>query len=211
MLIFYVFCRKNGVIMIEFKNYFRDVNVVEMEQGLSTKVVEPDKSEVSKYGYSHYLGCFINNLHQLQKQNRELIGEKDGIKKSVLFCDYTLTVFLKDKKVNYRYWKAHLKKVGTALRYCNNDLTSYEIKNSLFKVFQRNIHIPKGVLFDGYYLLLGIELDEIVEHCIMNSPKQKALKTVNKILFNPSKEFTGKQRRAITGNLARRKILKKAT
>ena len=190
---------------VKFNKYFGQKDVVEVDNGTTISYEVEENNGISLNGYNSYINCYTNNLHQLQKQNINLIGGKEAIKLKVNFCDFYMIAF-PTKKVNYRFWKAHLKKVGAGIVFCNHHLTPEQIKNSLFKVFQRNIDLPKKVATVSYYLWLGIELDEIVSYCINTTNKPKEISKKNKILYNPNLELTGRERKNISGRLAKIKL-----
>jgi hypothetical protein len=197
---------KNKLTMREFKKIFGCKEIYDID-GVPIEVEISERLKEFTNGYDKRVMCYTNNLHQLQRQNLRLIGCDDAINLKVKFCDFYLKAF-PEKKVNYRYWRAHLKRVGTALVYCNQNMTPEEIKYSLLRLLQRNVDIPKGLPI-GEFFRIGIELDEIVEHCIMTAPNDKEIKQTNKILFNPHKHFTGNERRLITAKLARKKNAKR--
>mgnify|MGYP003667292672 CR=1 FL=1 len=140
---------------VKFNKYFGQKDVVEVDNGTTISYEVEENNGISLNGYNSYINCYTNNLHQLQKQNINLIGGKEAIKLKVNFCD---------------------------------------------------IDLPKKVATVSYYLWLGIELDEIVSYCINTTNKPKEISKKNKILYNPNLELTGRERKNISGRLAKIKL-----
>tara|TARA_R110002049_G_scaffold308133_1_gene511034 strand:- start:7253 stop:7822 length:570 start_codon:yes stop_codon:yes gene_type:complete len=158
-----------------------------------------DVNLVHPNGYNSDLGIYANNLHILQQRYISELGDNDCIKKEVEFVDAAKFMF-PTKKVHYRLWKAHLKKVGTSITHCNHHIAPFDLKNILFKLFQRNVNVYRLPI---NYLRLGLELDEVVEHCMCNGIYENQKEVMIKVLFNPTKELTGKQRRSAAAKIIR--------
>lgn len=187
--------------MKKFKKIFQEYETIELGNNLTVVIPISDNGEkIHPNGYNPYYQVFTNNLHIYQKRLSDEIGTRNAIKKEVDFVDAARLMF-PSKKVHYRYWKAHLKKVGVMIIHCNHSITPFELKNVLFKLFQRNVET--STTKDINYLRLGLELDEVVEHCIYSFVDEKDIHTTKKIIFNPSKKLTGTERKSITAKLIR--------
>lgn len=187
----------------QFKKIHSNVDVYEFASNMlgSVKIQEePAQKFTHPNGYQPLYGVYTNNLHFLQKRYSKELEGKEALKKLVPFVDVAQLMF-PEKKVNYRFWQAHLKKVGVALLYCNHHLTPDELKNTLLKVYTRNVLIPQNVRIN--YLRLGIQLDEIVEHCLYAHIDKKLIKEEIKVLFNPEMKLTGKERKSAAAKIIR--------
>ena len=193
--------------MPKWKNIHSDVPVFESEYTAFENKGGTQKVPKVINGYHKELGFHINNLSILQKRHAIEIGDGDAILKKVRYFDISPVLFPKTK-VNYRYWMAHLDMVGRAITYCNHDMTPWDVKMALLRVFQKNILIPKqiqreNIIYANYtkfWNTISEQLDEIVEKAIVLSP-QNGYRTINKVLFNPTRKFTNEQRKTITNQL----------
>ncbi|KAB7528437.1 hypothetical protein F8C76_11275 [Flagellimonas olearia] len=199
--------------MKKYKKYFSENPITLFEQQFDSFLSKEKNvsGEAHPNGFNEKLGIFTNNLHQLQHRYRREIGEQTAIKKEVPFVDAAPFLFPK-QKVNYRYWKAHLKKVGKLIHHCNLHITELETKNVLLKLFNRNVDVPKdkGLGYwclegkdDVNYWRIGVELDEVIEEAFKNGIPEWQIRLKNKILFNPKLKLTGKERKSISAKLAR--------
>ncbi|QLG46037.1 hypothetical protein [Costertonia aggregata] len=187
--------------MAKHKQIFSSVPVFEADYAAFEETQTLERKPKVVNGYHTDLGFHINNLHILQERYKDEIGDHEAIIKKVQYLDISAILFPKTK-LHFRWWKAHLIMVGRAMTYCNHGMTPFQIKNALFKVFQKNIYIPNSmqpspVNYGSFWKSIGEQLDDIVESSIMQSPK-KGKKRGNKILFDPSRQLTPKQRQTIS-------------
>lgn len=168
----------------------------EFESNLESDI---DKEPISIDGYHLDYGFSFNRMKWLQdKYKDELKGKDYIVKEDVLWFDFSGDLFRK-KLVNWKYWQAYLKKIGMQVCICNPDITPFELKNSLLKVMQKKVYIPKNNMddFQGFWGKVREDMDEVVQESIYGIPTRK-FKKCKKIIFNPDAGLSTDQRQEIS-------------
>lgn len=172
------------------------------EEEFNQFLIDDDEPR-TKDGYHKKLGFSFTNFKRIQEKYKDELKGKTHIAKKVPYFDFSPDLF-RDKQVNFRYWRAHLAKIGKQITYVNLHITEFELKLALMNVFQKNIYLPKKLqpdsnVYQEEWRKLGEELDEVVQECIYGLPERKP-KLANKIIFNPEMNLTKEERKEITIN-----------
>jgi len=173
----------------------------QFEEEYSNFLESEDKEPSTKYGYHKKLDFCFSNFRILQKRYEKELEGKKYVVKEVLYFDFSADLFRK-KLIHFRYWKSHLASLGKQITYCNWDMTEFQLRLALLKVFQRNIYLPKDLQPDSEIYLekwkeMKEGIDEIVQESIYGIPERKP-QLKNKIIFNPAFNLSKKERQKIT-------------
>ena len=183
------------------KSYQSDENIFEREYN---EFLEGKKEPKSKDGYHFKMRFRYNNIGVLQKRYANELEGKEAIIREVPFFDFGGNLF-RSKKINFKYWRNFIATIGKEITYCNHDMTADEVKNALFRVFQRNVYIPIKMQprpedYQTFWGGIGKELDEITMEAIYGTP-EKNPKSVSKIIFSPEYKGTPDERKKVVTEL----------
>lgn len=161
---------------------------------------DEEKEARTEFGYHKKMNFCFTNFQLLQKRYKDELKGKTHVVKKVKFFDMSPDLF-RDKLIHFKYWKAHLAKIGKQITYCNPDMTEFELKLALLRVFQRNIYIPKDLqphsdVYQEKWREVGEGLDDIVQESIYGIPERKG-KVKNKIIFNPEFKLDKDERQKV--------------
>jgi len=173
----------------------------QFEEEYSMFLDDEDREPSSKDGYHKKLDFCFSNFRILQKRYEKEVEGKTHVVKAGVYFDSSADLF-RTKLIHFRYWKAHLGMIGKQITYCNWDMTEFQLRLALLRVFQRNIYLPKDLQPNSENYVekwkeIKEGIDEIVQESIYEIPDRKP-QIENKIIFNPAFNLSKKERQKIS-------------